>query len=52
VFDVAGNNITQSQSFGSHQLTIDLSNLAGGLYFIKAKTSGSEHTQKLTLKHE
>lgn len=53
VYDIGGRLIStltnQSYQAGTHSLSFDASNLASGIYLVRADLSGSLQTQKITL---
>jgi hypothetical protein len=54
IFDVAGKAAVQQQrtiSKGDNRMTLDVSNLANGIYFVQVRNGEHMHTRKLTVQH-
>lgn len=54
IFDVAGKATVQQQrtiSKGDNRMTLDVSNLANGIYFVQVRNGEQMHTRKLTVQH-
>jgi hypothetical protein len=47
VFDLLGSDVSRKAYPASRQLTVDLSSLTSGYYFLKVESNGSQHVEKI-----